>query len=312
MEYKVSLSDIDILHTLGKGAYGRVRLGFMKSIGEYVAVKIIKKATILQKKEVEHIVSEFTILKRVNHPFIINFKGFNQDTRYLYFVLEFIPGGDLFKYLRTIGKLENTHACIYAAQMISALQYLHQNNIVYRDLKPENILIDADGYLRLTDFGFAKVIEERTYTLCGTPEYLAPEVILNKGYDQGVDWWTIGVLIFELLAGVDPFNTTDPSKIYRKILKGKIRYPKNFNPRAKNLVKHLVTSDTAKRYKINDIKNHAWFEDIDWNLLYHKRIGMPYIPVLRAPTENINFGSYPDSDTLAPAIATEYDPFIDW
>ena len=140
-------------------------------------------------------------------------------------------------------------------------EYMHSKNIVYRDLKPENLLIDGQGYLKLTDFGFAKVVESRTYTLCGTPEYLAPEILQNKGHSKPVDWWTLGILTFEMIAGIDPFNAEDPMSIYGKILKGKVKFPRNFDKNAKSLVKHLLKGDLTKRYGnmkngVNDIKNH--------------------------------------------------------
>jgi protein kinase A len=128
--------------------------------------------------------------------------------------MEYIPGGELFTYLRTEGKLNSDHAMFYSAQVTLMFEYLHSLNIIYRDLKPENILIDKEGYLKLTDFGFAKYCETRTYTLCGTPEYLAPEVLLNKGHGKPVDWWTLGILTYEMLAGIDPFNDDDPMAIY--------------------------------------------------------------------------------------------------
>lgn len=166
--------------------------------------------------------------------------------------------------------METDHACFYAAQVTLMFEYLHNKNIIYRDLKPENLLISNEGYLKLTDFGFAKVVEGRTYTLCGTPEYLAPEILLNKGHGKAVDWWTLGILIYEMNAGIDPFTDEDPMAIYQKILKGKIKFPRNFDKNAKSLVKHLLVADLSKRYGnlkngANDIKNHRWFSSIDWN-----------------------------------------------
>jgi len=147
--------------------------------------------------------------------------------------------------------------------------YLHNENIVYRDLKPENILIKEDGYLKLTDFGFAKYVEGRTYTLCGTPEYLAPEILLNKGHGKPVDWWCLGILLYEMLAGIDPFNDEDPMAIYQKILKGKVKFPRNFDRGAKSLVKHLLVGDLNKRFGnlkggANDIKNHRFFKKLNF------------------------------------------------
>jgi len=143
-------------------------------------------------------------------------------------------------------------------------EYLQSKNIVYRDLKPENLLIAKDGYLKMTDFGFAKIVPDRTYTLCGTPEYLAPEILLNKGHGKPVDWWCLGILIFEMLTGTDPFTDDDPMKIYEKILVGKIKFGSGFDKDAKSLIKHLLVGDLSKRYGtlvngVNDVKSHRWF-----------------------------------------------------
>ena len=148
-------------------------------------------------------------------------------------------------------------------------EYLHSKNIVYRDLKPENLLIDVRGNLKLTDFGFAKVIENRTYTLCGTPEYLAPEILLQKGHGKPVDWWCLGILIYEMIVGIDPFSDDEPMAVYQNILKGKIKFPGSFPKDARSLVKHLLVADLAKRYGnlkrgVKDIKGHRWFKGFDW------------------------------------------------
>jgi serine/threonine protein kinase len=174
-------------------------------------------------------------------------------------------------------------------------EYLHSKNIIYRDLKPENILIDKSGYLKLTDFGFAKICEGRTYTLCGTPEYLAPEILLNKGnylifnskgHGKPVDWWTFGVLLYEMNAGIDPFNDEDPMLIYQKILKGKIKFPSSFDANAKSLVKHLLEADLSKRYGnlkggVADIKNHRYFKGLDFIKLLSMQIKPLYIPKVK-------------------------------
>lgn len=294
-----------------------MRLGKEKSTGQFFALKILKKAEILRLKQVDHVMCELTILRQISQPFVVNMHGYTQDNRYLYIILEYVPGGELFTYLRGVGRLENLHARFYAAQITTIFEYLHSKNIIYRDLKPENLLIAADGYLRLTDFGFAKVVESRTYTLCGTPEYLAPEILLNKGHGKPVDWWTLGIIIYEMLAGIDPFADEDPMAIYQKILKGKLKFPRNFDRNAKSLVKHLLVADLSKRYGnlkggVGDIKGHRWFNGMDWTHLLMKQATPPYLPTVRSASDTSNFSHYPDSNSESAAVRPADDPFLDW
>lgn len=252
-----------------------------------------------------------------NHPFIVNLIGYTQDERYLYIALEYIAGGELFTYLRNIGRLDNNHSRLFAAQITLMFEYLHSMNVIYRDLKPENLLISPDGYLKLTDFGFAKVVEGRTYTLCGTPEYLAPEILLNKGHGKPVDWWTLGIIIYEMLAGIDPFSDEDPMSIYQKILRGKVKFPRNFDKNAKSLVKHILVADLTKRYGnlkngVNDIKNHRWFAGLDWTRVVSKHIDMPYKPPVKSASDTSNFPRYPESASMSPPIKPTDDPFLNW
>jgi len=312
---KIKLTDYTIMQTLGTGSFGRVRLIKSKVNNKHYALKSLKKAEIIKLKQVDHVVSETSILASISHPFVVGMEGYAQDERYLYLVIEFISGGELFTYLRGVGKLDSPHAAMYAAQVGAIFDYLHSKNIIYRDLKPENLLIHEDGYLKLTDFGFAKIVEGRTYTLCGTPEYLAPEILLNKGHGKPVDWWTLGILIYEMNAGIDPFSDEDPMAIYQKILKGKVKFPKNFDKDAKSIVKHLLVADLSKRYGnlkngFKDIKEHRWFKNIDWDALLAKKIPAPYKPIIKTPGDQ--FQKYPDSDTLSPAIKPSEDPFLDW
>jgi serine/threonine protein kinase len=207
--------------------------------------------------------------------------------------LEFIPGGELFTILRSQGSFPEEQAKFYSAHIITIFEYLHSKNIIYRDLKPENILINVNGYLKLTDFGFAKVVEGKTYTLCGTPEYLAPEIILNKGHGKAVDWWTLGILLYEMIVGIDPFNDDDPMMIYQKIIKGKIKFPKNIEKYiliisrdSKSLVKHLLTADVTKRYGclkngVKDIIEHRWFKGFDWRGLLFMNLEAYYVPKVK-------------------------------
>ena len=207
----------------------------------------------------------------------------------------------------------------YAAQVTLMFEYLHSKNIIYRDLKPENILISRDGYLKLTDFGFAKICEGRTYTLCGTPEYLAPEILLNKGHGKPVDWWTLGILLYEMIAGVDPFNDDDPMLVYQKILKGKVKFPSSFDSNAKSLVKHILVQDLSKRYGnlkngADDIKNHRFFKNMNWNDLINKKITAPYRPQVSANNDVSAFSNVDDDEEEdnALAIKKDEDPFLSW
>ena len=310
-------SDYEIGETLGTGSFGRVRISKNRKTNEYVAMKIMKKVEILKSKQADHIANEIKILSMIDHPFVIKFDGFTQDDKYLYLALELINGGELFTYLRGVGRFPVDQARVYIAQIVSIFEYLHSKNIIYRDLKPENILIHKSGYLKLTDFGFAKIVEGRTYTLCGTPEYLAPEIILNKGHGKPVDWWTCGILLYEMIAGIDPFSDDDPMMVYQKILKGKIKFPSGFDSNAKSLVKHLLESDLTKRYGnlkggVKDIKGHRFFKELNWEKLINMELTPPYIPKVKSASDISNFSSYPDSDTPCPSIKKSEDPFLDW
>ena len=232
--------------------------------------------------------------------------------------MEYIQGGELFTLLRTKRTFPIPQARFYIAHIITIFEYLHSKNIVYRDLKPENILINKNGYLKLTDFGFAKQLEnEKTYTLCGTPEYLAPEIILNKGHGKAVDWWTLGILLYEMLVGIDPFSDDEPMKTYQKILKGKINFPKTINKDAKSLIKHLLTQDTSKRFGclksgVKDILNHRFFEGFDWKNFVYLSMPAPYLPNVKSDDDTSNFEKYPESDGEIPAVDKKNDPFLKW
>lgn len=302
---KLEKSTFKIGDTLGTGTFGRVRLVSYEFQGKEVwyAFKMLKKSEIIRLKQVDHIKSEKAILQKILHPFIVNLYAAFQDDKSLYMLMEYVIGGELFSQLRLVGRFSNDTSRFYAAEIILAFDYLHKKNIVYRDLKPENLLIDKDGHMKITDFGFAKVVEDRTWTLCGTPEYLAPEIIQSKGHGKAVDWWALGILIYEMLAGYPPFYDENPFGIYQKILAGKIDFPRHFDPYAKDLVKKLLTADRTKRFgclkdRAEDIKRHKWFQKpkpVDWNKAFLRKMKAPYIPTYKAPNDTSNFDKYPDS-----------------
>lgn len=225
----IRLDNYDIIKTIGTGAYGRVYLIKDKKTHKSYALKALKKSKIIESNQLEHSYSERTILAQLNNQFIITLHRFIQDSKFLYFILDYIPGGELYTLIRSEATFKSDNARFYVAQIIHALDYLHTNKIIYRDLKPENILFDNQGYLKLTDFGTAKVIDGKTYTLIGTPTYLAPEVVLKQGYYLAADWWSLGVLTYEMIVGIDPWDENDPNMIYQKIIQGKVLFPKNMN-----------------------------------------------------------------------------------
>lgn len=245
---KVNLNNYEFRDVIGRGAFGKVSLVREISSNQFFAIKQLQKADIMRKKQIDHLKNEIYILNSINHPFIVNVKGITQNSKHIYIVLDYIPGGELFTLLRNETRLGKLEASFYASNVILALEYLHLNNVVYRDLKPENLLIDVDGYLKISDFGFAKIISNRTYTLCGTPEYVAPEVIRNVGHGKGADWWSLGVLLYEMLIGIDPFNADTPMEVFKRILRQKIQFPEKFYKDGKSLIKHLLERDLSKRY----------------------------------------------------------------
>lgn len=315
---KVHMSDYIFLETIGVGSYGRVRLCRNKKTNKVFAVKMLKKSEIIRMKQVDHVFSEYTILASIFHPFIVELKGVNfTDPSYLYFILEYIPGGEMFTLLRDKNSFPANQAKFYAAHIVTIFDYLHSKNIIYRDLKPENILIQPSGFLKLTDFGFAKYITGQTYTLCGTPEYLAPEIIANKGHGKPVDWWTLGILLYEMMVGIDPFNDPDPMMVYQKIIKGKIKFPKNIDKDGKSLIKHLLVGDVSKRYGclkrgVKDIIQHKFFENFDWNGLLFRTMRPPYVPKVKNNEDTANYNEYPDSNSEVPVLKQDKDPFINW
>ena len=296
---------------------GRVKTAKNKKNNELIALKILNKSSIVKTKQKPHIYNEFKILHDIDHPSIISILSLNQDEKYMYFAFEFIPGGELFNLLKVENKFSLEKAQFYAGQIVFVLEYLHSKNIIYRNLKPENILINKNGYIKITDFSLSKKIEDRTYTMCGTPGYLAPEIILNKGYGLSVDWWAFGILLYEMICGVDPFSDEDTMKTYENILEGKIKFSSDFDEKSRSLIKHLLEPDLSKRYGnlkngVDDIKNHDFFKSMNWDKLLKQEIDAPFIPKIKGDNELKYYNIYPDSDDNAESYNKDNDPFNDW
>lgn len=300
--------DFELVKTLGTGTFARVWLAKLanrrrEDNNKVFALKILRKVDVIRLKQVEHVRNERNVLAAVaGHPFITTMVASFQDQDTLYMLLDYCPGGEVFSYLRRARRFNEPTSQFYAAEIVLILEFLHeQEGVAYRDLKPENILIDAEGHLKLVDFGFAKKIDNReTYTLCGTPEYLAPEVIRNTGHGTAVDWWAFGILIYEFLVGQPPFWDQNPMKIYEQIVEGKVRYPSAMSDPAREIISGLCTVDVTKRLgnisgRAQRVKEMRWFERIDWEALYHRRGDFaqgPIVPHLKSADDTRNFDEY--------------------
>ncbi|PVV02066.1 hypothetical protein BB560_003488 [Smittium megazygosporum] len=308
-----SLSNYDILNTLGTGTFGRVYLCREKSTSHYKAIKVLKKSQIVKLKQVEHIKNEKDILEATSHSFIVNLCCTFQDINNLYMVLEYVPGGELFSHLRKSSRFSEDTARFYAAEIVLAIEFLHSNNIVYRDMKPENILLDEHGHVKIADFGFAKFILDRTWTLCGTPEYLAPEIIQGKGHGKAVDWWAIGILIYEMIVGYPPFYDSNPFGTYAKILNGQIQFPHFISQSGQDIITSFLNIDLDHRLGnleqgALDIKRHPWFFKIDWVKLLNRQVTPPIIPKYSFSGDTSNFELYPEVPILSP-MENAIDPY---
>lgn len=316
-ERPFGLSDFHIIKTLGTGSFGSVHLSQHKHSGSYVALKVLNREKVVRMKQVEHTLNERKILQAISFPFIVGMPYSFKDNANLYMVLEYVNGGELFMHLRRNRRFSESHSRFYAAQIVLAIEYLHCLDIMYRDLKPENVLLDAQGYIKLTDFGFAKRIKGKTFTLCGTPEYLAPEIILCKGYTSAVDWWAMGILIYEMTAGHPPFYAEQPIKTYEKIVAGKVTYVTTQSSDLRDLLQNLLRVDPITRYGslrngAADIKHHRWFSGIEWLDVYHKKLEIPLKPTVVSAADSSNFDSYPEEPLAESSVELCSRQFADF
>ncbi|GMM30741.1 serine/threonine protein kinase [Martiniozyma asiatica (nom. inval.)] len=284
LEKQLTIDDFELLQVIGKGSFGKVMQVKKKDTGKIYALKSIRKAHIVNKMEVTHTLAEKFVLSRVNSPFIVPLKFAFQSTDKLYFVLSFVNGGELFYHLQQVRHFPLIRAKFYICELLSAISTLHGLNIVYRDLKPENILLDYQGHIALCDFGLCKINmknDQKTNTFCGTPEYLAPELLLSKGYTRVVDFWTIGVLLYEMITSLPPFYDEDVNKMYQKILKAPLTFPDYVDSVTSDLIKKLLNRNPDERLGANgveEIKSHPFFKDIDWEKLDSKGYIPPFRP----------------------------------
>ncbi len=283
---KVSIEDFELLCVIGRGSFGKVMKVVHKKDNQIYAMKILKKDMIIKEAMVAHTLAEKNILQSLTHPFIVSLKyAFQTDVK-LYLVLEFLAGGELFYHLKEETKFTPERAKFYIASITLAIEHLHAHNIVYRDLKPENIVLDNEGYAVLTDFGLAKTSVSNntpTFTFCGTPEYLAPEILKGTGHGKSVDWWSLGILLYEMIVGLPPFYSENIKEMYELILAAPLNFPASVPMDAQNLLRGLLERDERKRLGSSvadgaEIRSHPFFKDIDWEKMMRKEMTPPFVP----------------------------------
>ena len=318
---KINLKDIIIGEKICKCNYGFV--AFRKSIktNKIYSVKMLKKIYLYADKFVERQYNEYKIMSLIYHPFIMELKGINHtDPYYLYYFSELVPGGSLKLYLKMYKVFSLDYAKFYSASIITVLDYLHKKNIIHRNIRAENILVNTNGYIKLSEFTFSKILKnDLTYSLCGAYEYYSPEMINKSGHNKSVDFWQLGLLLYEMLVGNLPFIDTEPLKLFNKIIKGKIHFPKNINENAKSIIKHLLNEDMNKRLGCNkrgifEIIIHPFFKDFDWEALLHRKLQPPFIPNIRRLNIDNNYRTIDEilmEDKIEP-LTKENDPFYNW
>ncbi|KAK2066634.1 hypothetical protein P8C59_000433 [Phyllachora maydis] len=294
---KLKIEDFELLKVVGKGSFGKVMQVQKKDTNRIYALKTIRKAHIISRSEVSHTLAERSVLAQINNPFIVPLKFTFQSPEKLYFVLAFVNGGELFHHLQKEQRFDVNRSRFYTAELLCALECLHGFNVIYRDLKPENILLDYQGHIALCDFGLCKLDmkdEDRTNTFCGTPEYLAPELLLGNGYNKTVDWWTLGVLLYEMLTGLPPFYDETVNEMYRKILSEPLHFPSHdvVPPAAKDLLTKLLDRNPQQRLGANgsaEIKAHPFFHAIDWRKLLQRKYEPAFKPNVADALDTANF-----------------------
>ncbi|CAF1257574.1 unnamed protein product [Adineta steineri] len=318
-ERQQALDHLEILKTVGTGSYGRVLVARNRETSIYYALKIFSITHVVQSRQVEHVKNEKEILSGIKHPFIIRLHWTHHSEQFLYMLLDYIPGGELFTYMRKRGTFDLKSSLFYVSEITLAFEYLHSLQIVYRDLKPENILLDAEGHVKLVDFGFAKKILNKTFTTCGTPDYLSPELFKGTGHNKSTDWWSLGILLFEMLSGTTPFNPNqNESEIPTRVLAGRISWPRIIEEPTKAFIKKLLIQNPEKRlgsgkHGSREVKDQPVFSIIKWDDVYARKLKPPIVPTLEHPGDTSCFDQYKE-DWRSAAFASdrELDLFADF
>lgn len=278
----LKLKDLKIRRILGEGAFGKVALVKNKHDGKLYALKAQGKANVVENDFKEKLITEYRMMRELCHPFIVQCHQAMQDRKYIYFLMGLLPGGEILDLLDQYDKFPESWTRFYCGTVIVVFEYLHQQKIAYRDLKPENLVLDETGYCHVVDFGLAKRCNGKTWTTCGTPDYLAPEIVTGKGHDWGVDYWALGVLIYEMTYGWPPFYDENPTNTARKVIRSQYTMPPEFSRKLVDLISKLLTPQAQRlgrtRGGCRQIRKHPWFEDFNWQRLIDKKMKAPYKP----------------------------------
>uniref|UniRef100_S4RTA2 non-specific serine/threonine protein kinase n=1 Tax=Petromyzon marinus TaxID=7757 RepID=S4RTA2_PETMA len=313
---KVTMNNFDYLKLLGKGTFGKVILVREKATGQYYAMKILKKEVIVAKDEVAHTLTENRVLQTTKHPFLTLLKYSFQTHDRLCFVMEYVNGGELFFHLSRERVFSEDRTRFYGAEIVSALDYLHtEKNVVYRDLKLENLMLDKDGHIKIADFGLCKegITDGATMkTFCGTPEYLAPEVLEDNDYGRAVDWWGLGVVMYEMMCGRLPFYNQDHEKLFELILMEDIRFPRTLSNDARALLSGLLKKDPKQRLgggvdDAKEIMRHSFFAGIIWQDVYDRKMTPPFKPQVASETDTRYFDEEFTAQTITITPPDRFD-----
>jgi serine/threonine protein kinase len=290
---KLSFHDFKKLKVLGKGSFGEVLLVQLFANKKYYAMKILIKKQVKLRHQEAHTKAERDLMVKINCPFIVNIKFAFQDEYKLYIITEFMQGGEMFFHLHKEKKFSNEKTRFYVVEIILAIEFLHKNNMLYRDLKPENIMVDSSGHIKLTDFGLSKMFKksnDKAFTICGTPQYLAPEILSDVGYDNSVDWWSLGCVMYEMLVGKAPFRIPKGSYLTADLYKKKLYVPDYVTYDAKDLISKLLVPNPKNRLGhgkdgSKNIKEHPFFAGINWDDAWNRKLKPPLIPKLKSETD---------------------------
>ncbi|XP_022240999.1 putative protein kinase C delta type homolog, partial [Limulus polyphemus] len=310
---KYALDDFTFLKVLGKGSFGKVLLAELKGHEQYFAIKCLKKDVVLEDDDVECAMIERKVLVLgTEHSFLCELFCSFQSESHLFFVMEYLSGGDLMFHIQQSGKFDQERARFYAAEIVIALKFMHRKGIIYRDLKLDNVLLTREGHVKISDFGMCKLgvgDQIKTSTFCGTPDYIAPEIIKGQQYNQSVDWWSFGVLLYEMLIGQSPFNGTDEEELFWSVCHEEAYYPRFLSKEAKQIIALLLEKDPSKRLGTStsdagDITYQPFFKPVNWQKIERKMVEPPFKPILSGPSDARNF----DTDfTMEKAVLTTVD-----